>query len=75
MTLPTALLRCLSYLDCYPVNVNKNLRDKIYTEFQDAYAKNEDTIRKLWDSILKDQIRLRVGSASLYALSLTSVPM
>lgn len=73
MTLPTALLRCLCYLVCYPDNVDKNLRDKIYTDFQEAYARNEDTIRRLWDSILNEQIRLRVGLTGLYALSLTSV--
>lgn len=73
MTLPTALLRCLCCLDCYPDNVNETLRDKIYTDFQEAYARNEDTIRRLWDSILNEQIRLRVSLTRLYALSLTSV--
>ncbi|KAH8115117.1 hypothetical protein DFH11DRAFT_1688705 [Phellopilus nigrolimitatus] len=34
--------------------------DKIFSDFQDAYAANEDHIRKLWDAILKEQLRLQV---------------
>ncbi|KAI5115457.1 hypothetical protein M0805_001279 [Coniferiporia weirii] len=33
--------------------------DRIFSDFQDAYAVNEDNIRKLWDSILREQLKLQ----------------
>lgn len=34
--------------------------DKIFLDFQDAYAANEDHIRKLWEEIAKEQLKLQV---------------
>ncbi|THH02314.1 hypothetical protein EW145_g6764 [Phellinidium pouzarii] len=39
--------------------------DKSFTNFQDAYAANEDHIRKLWDAILQEQLKLQVSIAPI----------